>query len=156
MHRPTVKTLLQTPLCQVPGTTPKRWFNVEHIISRFNFNLVQMNWCALTCRKIPHYLRVYQGWKYGLCMGWTRKVTKFLPTVESWRTQQLALCLVILYVDICQLKNITQYILERLNFFKWLFQNVSLRSIMAEIYFLFFLWAWKQMAMSCFKVCQSH
>jgi hypothetical protein len=111
-------------------TTPKRWFDVEHIISRFNFNVVQMNWCALTYKKIPHYLRVYQGWKYGLCMGWTKKVTKFLPTVESWRTPQLALCLAVLYVDsmhilVCQLKDIAQYVLERLNVKKWLFQNVN-------------------------------
>ena len=35
----------------------KSWFNVEHINLRFNVNLMHMNWCALTFREIPHYLR---------------------------------------------------------------------------------------------------
>ena len=99
-------------------TTPKRWFDVEHIILRFNFNVVQINWCALTYKKIPHYLRVYQGWKYGLCMGWIRKVTKFLP-------QNLE--------ELCSWPYVK----------KWWFQNVSPRSIMAESWFLFFLWTRK-------------
>jgi hypothetical protein len=45
---------------------------------------IHKNWCTLTSKEIPHYLSVYQGWKYELCMGWTRKVTKYLLSVGFW------------------------------------------------------------------------